>query len=126
VDGQVTSNPIRFNAALNRGLAGFDIRHVLVLSNVWNIPGRTHYRLVNAVVTGWSLADIFTVHSGLPFSVFLGNDNENIGTVGGRSTEFPDLVGSLAVAHRNPYQWFTQSHQLAVAAKRPASGQRNL
>jgi hypothetical protein len=109
VDGQVTSNPTRFNADLNRGLAGFDIRHVLVLSNVWDIPGRTQHRLVNAVVAGWSLADIFTVHSGLPFSVFLGNDNENIGTVGGRSTEFPNLVGSLAVAHRNPFQWFNTS-----------------
>lgn len=106
VFGQVTSNPTRFNADLDRGLAGFDIRHVLVLSNVWNVPLRTQHRLVNAVVAGWALSDIFSFHSGLPFSVFLGSDNENIGTIGGRYTEYPDIVGNPSIAHRTPFEWF--------------------
>jgi hypothetical protein len=107
VDGQVTSNPTRFNAELNRGLAGFDMRNIVSLSNVWNIPGHTRYRVVNAVLSGWSLADIFTFHSGMPFSVYLATDNENIGTVGGRYTEYPNQVGNpTAVQHRSPLEWF--------------------
>ena len=39
--GQVTSNPTRYNYSITRGLAGFDERNVVSLSNVWDIPG-TH------------------------------------------------------------------------------------
>jgi hypothetical protein len=103
--GQVTSNPTRFNADQNRGLAGFDMRHVVSLSNVWNIPWRTQYRLANAVIAGWAFSDIFSFHSGMPYSVFLGIDNENIGTAG-RSTEYPDIIGDPNAVHRNPNEWF--------------------
>jgi hypothetical protein len=50
---------------------------------------------------------VFTYHTGLPFSAFLGSDNENIGSVGGRFPEYPDLVGNPnALANRTPNQWF--------------------
>jgi hypothetical protein len=105
VGGQPTSNPTRFHAA--KAAAGFDIRHVLVISNTWMIPGKTGYRALDAVVSGWSVSNVFTFHSGLPFSAFLGSDNENIGSVGGRAVEFPNLVGDPnAIANPNPTQWF--------------------
>jgi hypothetical protein len=103
--GQVTSNPTRFNGPLNRGLAGFDMRNVLSLSNVWNIPWRTRYRVVNEIVAGWSLSNILSYRSGMPYSVFLGNDNENIGTAG-RSTEMPNIVGDPKAVHQSPEEWF--------------------
>jgi hypothetical protein len=107
VNGQPTSNPTRFNSKLNKGPAGFDIRHVLVLSNIWEIPGRTNHRLLDAVIAGWQLSNVFTYHSGLPLSVYLGSDNENIGSVGGRFPEYPDLVGDPnAIANPTPSQWF--------------------
>jgi hypothetical protein len=98
-------------------LAGFDIRNVLVLSNVWNIPGRTHHRIVDAVVAGWTLSNIFTFHTGLPFSVFLGSDVAQIGTVGGRYTEYPNLTGDPGAAVQTPAAWF---NTLAFAT--PATG----
>ena len=105
--GLPTSNPTRFNSNLNKGLAGFDIRHVLVISAVYQIPGQTHHRLVDAVIAGWSFSNIFTLHSGLPYSVYLATDNENIGSVGGRFPEFPNLVGDPnAIARQTPAQWF--------------------
>lgn len=100
-----TSNPTRYTGNIDRGLAGFDMRHVVSLSNVWDIPWRSKYRLVNGVAAGWALSDIFTYHSGMPFSVFLGNDNENIGTAG-RSTEFPNVVGDPKAVTRSPQEWF--------------------
>jgi hypothetical protein len=107
INGQPTSNPTRFNAKLNKGPAGFDIRHVLVLSNVWDIPGRTNHRLLDAVVAGWQLSNVFTYHSGLPLSAYLGSDNENIGSVGGRFPEYPDLVGDpTAIANPTPSRFF--------------------
>ncbi len=74
------------------------------------IPGKTGYRLADAVMSGWSVSTVFSFHSGLPFSASLGSDNENIGSVGGRSIEFPNLVGDPnAVSNRSPYQWFNTS-----------------
>ena len=104
--GQVTSNPTRYNGGITRGLAGFDERNVVSLSNVWDIPGRTGSRLLNLVVAGWSVADIFSYRSGMPFSVFLATDNENIGTVGGRYTEYPSQIASASIAHQGPAEWF--------------------
>lgn len=41
------------------------------------------------------------------FSPLLTTDNENIGTVGGRNTEFPNVVGDPnAIAQRTPQHWF--------------------
>ena len=104
VGGQPTSNPTRFQAA--KAPAGFDLRHVLVASNTWMVPGKTGNHFVDAVVSGWSISNIFTFHSGLPFSAFLGSDNENIGSIGGRSVEFPNLVGDPAIANPSPLAWF--------------------
>lgn len=107
VGGLPTSNPTRFNAARNKGPAGFDIRHVFVGSTVWAIPGRTSNRFVNTVIAGWSIGNIFTFHSGLPFSAYLGSDNENIGSVGGRFPQYPNFVGDPnAIANRTPALWF--------------------
>jgi hypothetical protein len=110
VSGQPTSNPTRFNSNLNKGPAGFDIRHTLVFSGLWAIPGRTNHRVLDAAIAGWSVANVFTFHSGLPFSAFLGSDNENIGSVGGRFPEYANLVGDPdMISSRTPSQWFNRA-----------------
>ena len=107
VGGLPTSNPTRFNSNLNKGPAGFDIRHVFVGSLVYQIPGRTNHRLLDAAVAGWSISNICTYHSGLPYSVYLGSDVANIGSVGGRFPEYASLVGDPdAISSRTPAQWF--------------------
>lgn len=104
--GTATENPTRWNGHLNRGLAGFDMTHILSMAGVWNIPGRTRYRMVNGVVSGWEVSDILTLHSGMPYSVYISGDNENVGTIYGRQSQFPRQVASSHVAHRTPAQWF--------------------
>ena len=114
--GQPTSNPTRFNFGLNKGPAGFDIRHVVVTSAVWAIPGQTSNRFLNAVISNWNLSGIETFHSGLPFMLFLPTDNENIGQVSGRYTEFPNLVGDPRAVNQTVTHWFNTA---AFAAPPP-------
>jgi hypothetical protein len=105
--GNPTSNATRFNLAANKGVAGFDIPQNFVTSFVYSIPGKTGNAVLNGLVSGWNLSGIVTRYSGLPYSVFLGTDVANIGTVSGRYTQYPLLVGDPnAIAHRTPQQWF--------------------
>jgi hypothetical protein len=104
--GTSTENPTRFNGYLNRALAGFDMTHVLSMTGTWQIPGRTRYRVVNGVVSGWELSDILGLHSGMPFSVYISSDNENVGTVSGRQSQFPNQVADPHSGTRTRLKWF--------------------
>ena len=104
--GTATENPTRWNGYLNRGLAGFDITQILSMTGTWKIPGHTRYRIVNGVVSGWELADILSLHSGMPFSVYISGDNENVGTIFGRQSQFPQQVADTRIDHRTPAKWF--------------------
>jgi hypothetical protein len=112
--GAPTSNPTRFD--IRKGPAGFDLPQVLVLSGVWTIPGRTGHRALDAVVANWNVSGITNFRSGLPFMVFLTTDNENIGTVSGRSAEFPDLIGDPRAAQPIVAKWFNTA-AFAVPAR---------
>jgi hypothetical protein len=105
--GAPTSNVTRFNIPFNKGVAGFDVPHILVGSFVWEVPGRTGHRLADAVVADWQLSGIASYYSGLPFMTFLSSDNENVGTVPGRSAQYPNLVADPNdIAERTPFRWF--------------------
>ncbi|MGH9328226.1 MAG: carboxypeptidase regulatory-like domain-containing protein [Terriglobia bacterium] len=104
--GNPTSNATRFNLAANRAVAGFDIPQNFVASFVYALPGRPQSRLLRAVAGGWNVSGIATHYSGLPFSVFLGSDVANIGTVSGRYTQYPKLVGNPHAIATTPQEWF--------------------
>jgi hypothetical protein len=105
--GNPTSNATRFNIRQNKGVAGFDIPQNFVTSVVYAVPGKTQNPVVNAIVAGWNASGIVTHYSGLPFMTFLTSDVANIGTVSGRSTQYPNIVGDPnAIANRTPQLWF--------------------
>ena len=106
VFGTATENPTRFNGPLNRGLAGFDITDVLSMTGTWKVPVQTRYRAVNSVVSGWELTDIFTLHSGLPFSLYASGYPANVGEVSGRQSEFASQTGDPHIANKTPGEWF--------------------
>ncbi|HLJ13076.1 MAG TPA: carboxypeptidase regulatory-like domain-containing protein [Bryobacteraceae bacterium] len=104
---QPWSNPTRYNLAQFRGPAGYDIPLRLVLSGIYEIPGKTSSRVANAVLANWSVSAIASFDNGVPYTVFLSSDNENIGPPAGRYTEFPNLVGKPnAIGNRSVFQWF--------------------
>lgn len=51
------------------GPSDYDLRHRLVVSGLWTIPGtHTGSGLVNAITNGWQINGVFTYHTGFPFT----------------------------------------------------------
>jgi hypothetical protein len=60
---------------LQNGVSDFNITHNFVLNGTWNIPVSEALRgAPRAILGGWELGGIFTVHSGVPFTVKLTSD----------------------------------------------------
>ena len=71
--GAFILNPIRQND--NYAASDFDIRHIININSVWQIPigrGRAFLnggnKIVNGILGGWQLSTIFRYNSGLPIS----------------------------------------------------------
>jgi outer membrane receptor protein involved in Fe transport len=60
-----------FHPSYDYGNSDFDVRHRFVLSAVWDLPWMKHSSnaVARNVLGGWSIAPIFKVHSGLPFTI---------------------------------------------------------
>jgi hypothetical protein len=124
IGGAPTSNPLRWDA--RKGPAGFDVPHLFVVSAVWTIPGRSGNALADAVISGWTVSGVSNYHSGLPFMTFLTTDNENIGTVSGRSTEFPNLVGDPHAIQHTVQKWFNTAAFAVPAPYTVGNAGRNI
>jgi len=105
--GAGVRNP--YNMRLHRGNSAYDVRHVLVVSGVYDLPfgkGRAHLNLsgpVDWILGGWQLGAIFNRRSGLPFSPTINGDLTNTGT-----TNYPNRIGqgSLPADQRSLSRWF--------------------
>jgi hypothetical protein len=93
------------NAALERGLSNFDIRHRLALSYSWDLP------LGNGLLRGgWQTFGAWTFQDGRPFTVALLSDLDNSNT--GRSTlgfganDRPNALRSAALDSPGVDGWF--------------------
>jgi hypothetical protein len=86
-NGGTAVNP--FDLSYDWGPGNADRRHRWVTSVLWEIPGQFDNAVVNAVLSDWNLTGIYTIMSGLPFTVSSGVDNARSGTGG----QFADIVG---------------------------------
>jgi hypothetical protein len=86
-NGGTAVNP--FDLSYDWGPGNADRRHRWVTSVLWEIPGQFDNAVVNAVLGDWNLTGIYTIMSGLPFTVSSGVDNARSGTGG----QFADIVG---------------------------------
>ena len=63
-----------FDPNLDYGFADFDVRHRFVTSFNWNLPAERWFGanegVAKHVLGGWTASGIFTVRSGLPFTIF--------------------------------------------------------
>jgi hypothetical protein len=101
--------PTRFDEKLLYGSAGYNVSQRFVASYVWNVPAGSGNRLLNAVIGNWHHSGVFTFTSGLPFFVIYSADNANLGSVTGRSTDFPDLVANPVLSNPTQAKWFNTS-----------------
>ncbi len=79
-DSKIVQNTL--NNRDDRGLASADVRNRVVLSGVWDLSGYTKgigNTAARALLTGWSLAAIFTAEDGRPYSARVGSDINNDG-----------------------------------------------
>jgi hypothetical protein len=105
------------NLRLDRGPADFDIRHQAVVSMIFQpdyYSGDNGF--VRNAINGWSIAPIFSIHTGVPFSV----SNSIDANFDGNTNDRAQLIGDPHVADPNVFQWFNTA---AFAQNNPATGQ---
>jgi Carboxypeptidase regulatory-like domain len=117
----LTSNP--FNLRADYGLGGFDIRHVAVISAIYELPfghGRALANSLagwgNALIGGWSVNSIVTLQDGFPFTPQLSYNPSNNGDTRNPVRPFknPDFTGPVILG--SPKQWFNPNAFLAPPA----------
>jgi hypothetical protein len=99
----------------SRGLSGFDNRHRLAVSFVYEIPAGQGKRLGSGVgvvedklISGWELSGIATYQSGFPFTVVQSGDPNGDGIA-----DRPDLIGNPVINDRNPNCYIADSRNPA-------------
>jgi hypothetical protein len=103
--GSPYETPTR-NAIAVKGPAGFDTPQRLAASYVYKLPVKLKNRFANGIAGGWNISGVISLDSGFPYSVVLPNDIQNIGTLGGRFYEYPNLSGNPNLSQPTLLQWF--------------------
>src|SRR2546428_4948635 len=120
----LASNP--FNLSADKGLATFHVKHLAVVNTLYTLPFGRGTRFANhlsewgnALVSGWSVAGIFTAQSGLPFTPPLSYNPSNNGDTRNPVRPFlnPNFTGPVILG--KPSQWFNPG---AFLAPPPNSG----
>ena len=72
--------PNYYNPSINYGPSDFDIRNVLVVNYVWNIPyGNPSNGLIRNSIGNWQLSGVTQAQTGEPLSVGTGDDFAGVG-----------------------------------------------
>jgi hypothetical protein len=117
----LVSNP--FNLRADWGLATYDVRHVGVISAVYELPFGRGKAIANSVagwgngfVSGWSVNSIVTLQSGFPFTPQLSYNPSNNGDTRNPVRPFvnPNFTGPAILG--KPGQWFDPNAFLPVPA----------
>ena len=120
----LVSNP--FNLKADYGLATYDVRHIAVISGVYDLPfgrgqaiGTDLSGWKNALAGGWSATSIITMQSGFPFTPQLSYNPSNNGDTRNPVRPFvnPEFTGPVILG--KPSQWFNPN---AFLAPPPNSG----
>lgn len=114
----LASNP--FNLAADKGLATYDVRHMLSANGTYTLPfgrgqqfagGLTGF--ANALVGGWSVNSVITAQGGFPFSPQLSYNPSNNGDTRNPVRPFANPSFSGPVILGSPTKWFDTNAFLA-------------
>jgi hypothetical protein len=84
-----------------RGYMDADMREMAVASAVWHIDYfRGSNQIAKNVLNGWTVSPIYSVHSGMPFTVTTGGDNNMSGNEGSNRPNLIPGVNAFFNAHR--------------------------
>ena len=106
--GDYPQNP--FDISSEYASADFDVRNNFTAAQVIELPfgrGKRFFtnlnRTANAVLGGWQLNSITTLHSGTPINIVSNSQNTNYPGLR------PNLVGTPTVGHRSVGAWFNRN-----------------
>ncbi|MDX1981983.1 MAG: carboxypeptidase regulatory-like domain-containing protein [Bryobacteraceae bacterium] len=110
-ENDIAQNP--FDLRAERGPSLFDARHRFVLSGSWEIGvARNSRGRTRALLHGWQVHAIATVHSGTPFTVF---DTTNVSLqashppISGYSASRPDVLSDPNQGQGSVEQWISRT-----------------
>ncbi|MCX6615011.1 MAG: TonB-dependent receptor [Acidobacteria bacterium] len=93
------------------GPSGTDLRHVLVVSPIYQVPVGKGQRFVNKggvidkVIGGWQVSGIITRRGGLPFTPTL-SGTDQLRMNGGNGQDRPDRICSGTLSNPTVFRWF--------------------
>ncbi len=101
-DGSFTEVVNGFNPQGSLASSGFDERHVVELSLLYDLPFFQQPGLLHTLLGGWQLSDLTSFQTGTPFSVVNLTNADNAGTGNtvssngsGSVQSYPDIVGNI-------------------------------
>ena len=102
------------NRAADKGLYPFDEKHNAIISWLYEIPTVPAFRqgVARQIFGGWQANGIWTLHTGLPFTV---RQNNSLNT--GRSPVRPDRIANGKLSNPTVNQWFNPDDFHVVSCK---------
>lgn len=76
---QKTVVPNTYDPKAICGPSDYDIRQVMAINSVYEIPFKSSYRLAKEILGGWQLTQTYQFQTGAPFSVATGTDVAGVG-----------------------------------------------
>jgi hypothetical protein len=124
VDGFNGQNPLNMSA--DKGLSDFDVRHRMVSSFLWEIPG-PKAGAAKWILGGWQTNGILILQAGRPLTVTSGRDV----ALSGVGTQRPDLMGDFRLdtgrsADEQRARYFDPTRFVAPQAGSYGSAGRNI
>ncbi len=94
--GAVNGPENPYNASIDKGLCGFDIRHTLRVNGLWALPFHG-----NRLVEGWQISGIESAYGGVPVNITTG-----VSRAFQLSADRPNYVAGCRIERENVNQWF--------------------
>jgi hypothetical protein len=103
----------------------YDAKHILTSYAVYELPigngkaiGNGMNKLANAVVGGWTVSPILSIHSGFPMSPYGTGDQSGTNSRSSRPDcdSIAHVQGKVAGTGFNGFQWFTNNGNFSVPA----------
>jgi hypothetical protein len=115
--------PNAYNAHNLWGPSEYDIRHVLTVNWIWELPFfRDKTTLSGKILGGWQLSGLAQFQTGTPCSVLSSDDRAGVGTASlgsfgcGEKGQFwvvngnPKILGQFSKSKDDPAQWFATTN----------------
>jgi hypothetical protein len=99
IGGWSLANP--FDARSNRGRSDFDRRHAFVASWLWSPTWKSDQPWRKVLTENWTFTGVHTLQSGVPFTVYMGDDVAQDGISGGEQHAMLKPGAVVARDHAN-------------------------